>query len=76
MTGRRGDAILEVETARGEGAYDEHTTCVAVARIGQDDEKIARARSRGRVNMANRPFLVCRRRHGRRRPQLRSHRRY
>ena len=32
--------LLEVETARGEGAYDEHTTCVAVARIGQDDEKI------------------------------------
>lgn len=32
--------LLEVEAERGEGAYDERTTCVAVARVGQDDEKI------------------------------------
>jgi len=32
--------MLEVEETRGEGAYDENTMCVAVARVGQDDEKI------------------------------------
>jgi diphthine synthase len=32
--------MLEVEESRGEGVYGEDTMCVAVARIGQDDEKI------------------------------------
>ncbi|CEG00359.1 Tetrapyrrole methylase, subdomain 1 [Ostreococcus tauri] len=32
--------MLEVEETRGEGAYSEDTMCVAVARVGQDDEKI------------------------------------
>jgi len=32
--------MLEVEEARGEGVYGPDTMCVAVARIGHDDEKI------------------------------------
>ena len=32
--------MLEVEEKRGEGVYGPHSVCVAVARMGQDDELI------------------------------------
>ena len=35
------EQLLEVEAARGEGAYSEDTMCVGVARLGADSQRIA-----------------------------------
>jgi diphthine synthase len=34
------EQLLEIEDKRREGAYDENTTCVGVARIGSEDQRI------------------------------------
>lgn len=33
--------LLEVEDDRGEGAYDEETMCVGLARVGAEDQIVA-----------------------------------